>query len=216
MSRLSEAQLAEISARTVGHYDDNAEEFWLGTRDHDVSQNRAALLRHITTPGPLRILDLGCGPGRDLIAFKQLGHEPVGVDGSRRFCEMARQHSACEVWHQDFVRLALPAARFDGVFANASLFHVPTQALPGVLRELRKTLVADGVLFASNPRGTNEEGWHGTRFGAYHDREQWKLMVQSVGFVELEHYYRPPGRPRHEQPWLATVFRRAEVPGAAT
>jgi len=200
--------LAEISRSTLGHYESRAEAFWEGTRDHDVRQNRDALLRHLNTSGPARILDFGCGPGRDLAAFVSAGHDPVGLDGAAPFCEMARAHSGCEVLHQDFLALALPDRAFDGVFANASLFHVPAQELPRVLRELWATLREDGVLFASNPRGDNREGFSGERYGSYHDHTRWHALVTDCGFVELEHYYRPPGRPREEQPWLATVFRK--------
>jgi SAM-dependent methyltransferase len=56
-----------------------------------------------------RLLDLGCGPGRDLKAFTAMGHEAIGVDGSARFVAMARAYSGCEVWQQDFVQLDLPA-----------------------------------------------------------------------------------------------------------
>ena len=66
---------------------------------------------------------------------------------------MARATTGCEVWHQDLLTLQLPTERFDGIFANAVLFHVPTQELIRVLKDLRRTLVARGVLFASNPRG---------------------------------------------------------------
>ncbi|HEY0675697.1 MAG TPA: class I SAM-dependent methyltransferase, partial [Immundisolibacter sp.] len=125
-----------ISRRTLGHYDRQAQAFWEGTRAHDVGQNREALLRHITAPPPFTLLDFGCGPGRDLIAFRDLGHTVIGLDGSARFCEMARAHSGCEVWQQDFLHLELPPEHFDGVFANASLFHVPTAHLPAVLRAL--------------------------------------------------------------------------------
>jgi SAM-dependent methyltransferase len=205
---LDPAALASISESTLGHYQTHAEDFWMGTRDHDVTQNRAALLRHLRTEGPARILDLGCGPGRDLIAFAAAGHDPVGLDGAERFCEMARTHSGCEVLHQDLLALSLPAAAFHGVFANASLFHVPTQELPRVLSELWETLRPDGVLFASNPRGDNREGFNGARYGSYHDHVSWKSLVTACGFVELEYYFRPPGRPRAEQPWLATVYRK--------
>jgi SAM-dependent methyltransferase len=206
--QLTSAERAEISATTIGHYDDRARDFWEGTRDHDVTQNRGALLRHMEGEPPFRILDLGCGPGRDLGAFVELGHAPVGLDGSLRFCAMARAYSGCEVLHQDFLGMSLPQESFDGVFANASLFHVPTQDLPRVLRQLWATLVPGGVLFASNPRGDNREGWQGDRYGAYHDLDAWRGLVIGAGFVELEHYYRPPGKPRDQQPWLATVFRR--------
>lgn len=209
--KLGDEVLRGISATTIEHYDTSAEAFWQGTRAHDVAQNRDALLRHMHDPAPLCVLDFGCGPGRDLIAFRDLGHAPVGLDGAQRFCEMAREHSGCEVLHQDMLALALPAGRFHGVFANASLFHVPTQELPRVLRELHAALRPQGVLFASNPRGDNQEGWQGQRYGAYHDHAQWTRMVTECGFVELEHYYRPPGQPRHLQPWLATVFRKVSA-----
>jgi SAM-dependent methyltransferase len=208
---LTPADLEAISERTVTHYDLAAESFWAGTHDHDVSQNVAALLDHIEGPPPFSILDFGCGPGRDLLTFQRLGHRPVGLDGSARFVEMARELTGCEVLHQDFLSLDLPAARFDGIFANASLFHVPRQELPRVLRELRAALVPRGVLFSSNPRGDNQEGWSGgDRYGVYHDLPAWQAFLQAAGFDELLHYYRPPGLPREQQPWLASVWRRRD------
>ncbi|KAK3263011.1 hypothetical protein CYMTET_28162 [Cymbomonas tetramitiformis] len=208
---LSKNDLEDIATSTIGHYDDNAEGFWLGTKDHDVSQNREALLRNIKVEPPLSLLDLGCGPGRDLAAFKNMGHEPVGLDGSARFCEMAAQ-TGCEILHQNMLEMQLPAGRYHGIFANASLFHVPTQELPGVLRKLHAALQPHGVLFVSNPRGNNQEGFgeRDVRYGAYWDETQWREMVGHAGFEELEHYYRPPGKPRNQQPWLATVWRKQE------
>ena len=211
-SKLDPQDLAAIAGRTLDDYDRSAESFWRGTRDHDVSQNVEALLRHVRnvgTPPPCTILDFGCGPGRDLKTFVGRGHVAIGLEGSPRFAEMARVWSGCEVWRQDFLKLDLPAERFDGVFANASLFHVPTQELPRVLSALAATLKPGGVLFSSNPRGNDDEGWNRERYGAYWDLETWRSYVSAAGFVELEHYYRPPGVPREQQPWLATVWRRA-------
>lgn len=198
-----------VSGRTLAHYNERAAEFWEGTRDHDVTQNIAALLRHIRGKPPFCILDLGCGPGRDLAAFRALGHAPIGLEGAPELAAMARKHSGCDVWEQDFLALQLPAGRFEGVFANASLFHVPTQALPRVLGELHAALKPEGVLFSSNPRGNNEEGWNRGRYGAYHDLAAWRAFLQAAGFSELEHYYRPPGLPIEQQPWLASVWRKA-------
>jgi SAM-dependent methyltransferase len=208
--KLSAQDLARVVTRTLGHYDGGAEDFWRGTRDHDVSQNIAALLRHIQAEPPFTILDFGCGPGRDLTAFVKLGHIAIGLEGSPRFAAIARGQSECEVWRQDFLQLDLPPHRFDGVFANAALFHVPSQEVPRVLRELHATLKPGGALFSSNPRGHNEEGWSGERYGAYHDLEAWRTYMTAAGFVELEHYYRPAGLPREQQPWLASVWRRNE------
>jgi len=105
-------------------------------------------------------------------------------------------------------RFETPDARFDGVFANAVLFHVPGQELPRVLGELRATLKPRGVLFSSNPHGDNEEGWNRGRYGAYHDLETWRRFMTAAGFEELTHYYRPEGLPRERQPWLASAWRK--------
>ncbi len=164
---LDHQQLQQITTRTLAHYQASAEDFREGTRDHDVSQNIDALLRHVHGSAPLSILDFGCGPGRDLRAFKALGHRPVGLDGCPQFVAMARADSGCEVWQQDFLALDLPAERFDGIFANAVLFHIPSQELPRVLGELRSSLKPGGALFSSNPRGDNQEGWSGERYGAW-------------------------------------------------
>ncbi len=214
-ARLSEADLAAISASTLGHYEQRAADYWAGTRGHDVSQNIAALLRHIAAgpcvSPPYTLLDFGCGPGRDLAAFAALGHVAIGLEGAASMAALARRHSGCEVWQQDFLRLRLPPGHFDGVFANASLFHVPGQALPAVLGALHATLKPAGVLFSSNPRGNNQEGWNDARYGAYHDLAAWRGYLCEAGFVELEHYYRPPGLPREQQPWLASLWRKTDA-----
>jgi trans-aconitate methyltransferase len=132
----------------------------------------------------------------------------VGLDGAARFVAIARSATGCEVIQQDFLHLSLPKARFHGVFANASLFHVPTQELRRVLVELWDSLVPRGVLFCSNPHGRDKEGFSGQRYGAFLTLETWRTYVTSAGFSEIEHYYRPAGKPRSEQPWLATVWRK--------
>ena len=205
--RLEPHQLDKVATATLAYYEQRAEDFRAGTRDHDVSQNIAALLRHIDGESPFVILDFGCGPGRDLKSFSGLGHIAIGLEGAAGFVAMARADSDCEVWQQDFLKLELPAAFFDGIYANASLFHVPTAALAGVLRRLHTALKPRGVLFSSNPHGDNQEGWNGGRYGAFHDLDTWRRHVSEAGFVELEHYYRPAGLPRDQQPWLASVWR---------
>lgn len=197
-----------ISELTLNDYRTNAEAFREGTRAHDVSQNIDALLRHIQGEPPLRILDLGCGPGRDLKAFKARGHIAIGLDGAEPFVEMARADTGCEVLHQNFLELDLPTEAFDGVFANAVLFHLPSSEIASVLARLRAALRPAGVLFCSNPRGDNQEGWSGARYGTWYDWPTWRQLMETVGFVELEHFYRPAGLPRDQQPWLASVWRK--------
>jgi SAM-dependent methyltransferase len=207
---LAGGDLQRISELTLANYDQRAEAFREGTRDHDVSQNIAALLRHIRSSPPFAILDLGCGPGRDLKTFSKLGHLATGLDGSTRFAQMAREATGCDVLQQDLLAPDLPPARFDGIFANAVLFHVPSRELPRVLKQLCAALKPAGVLFSSNPRGDNAEGWSHGRYGVWHDLDAWRNYLTQAGFDELEHYYRPEGLPRDQQPWLASVWRKAD------
>jgi SAM-dependent methyltransferase len=205
---LTPEDLHRIATRTLAHYDRQAQAYWEGTREHDVSQNIGALLEHINAPPPFDLLDFGCGPGRDLMTFKALGHRAIGLEGSPRLAALARANSGCDVLEQSFLDLDLPNHRFDGVFANAVLFHVPSQELPRVLADLRATLRPGGVLFSSNPRGSGQEGWRGDRYGVFHDWPTWLGLLNAAGFVELSHFYRPSDAPIEERPWLASVWRR--------
>jgi SAM-dependent methyltransferase len=96
---------------------------------------------------------------------------------------MARAHSGCEILHQDLLSMRLPESRFDGIFANASLFHVPSQELSRVLLELFRALKPRGILFSSNPRGNNEEGFSDDRYACFFDLDTWCDYVTSAGFV---------------------------------
>ena len=206
----SQVDLEELEKFNIAHYEENAETFRIGTQDHDVSQNIAALLDALPTDRTLDILDFGCGPGRDLRVFKALGHRPVGLDGCKEFCKMAREQSGCPTLNQQFLKLELEENSYDGIFANASLFCIPSQELPRVLTELHSALNNDGILFSSNPRG-NAEGWQGQRYANYMEFEASQIFLERSGFKVIEHFYRPAGKPRTEQPWLAIVSQRQNL-----
>ena len=80
--RQTPENLTRIAAQTLAHYEHNAESYWHGTRSHDVRQNIAALLNAIQTAPPFELLDFGCGPGRDLKTFVELGHHATGLEGA--------------------------------------------------------------------------------------------------------------------------------------
>jgi SAM-dependent methyltransferase len=192
---------------TIAEYQATAESFREGTWDHDVSQNRAALIAAMPR-NPGKILDLGCGPGRDLIAFKRQGHTAIGLDATPAFVEMAQQLSGCEVWQQSFLNLDLPPESFDGIFANASLIHVPRAEMVRVLGDLWRSLVPGGAIVMSICRG-DSEGYIARPTG-YRYVVGWEYAtiapcVEQAGFEILQHYYRPPGLPCEAQSWLVIV-----------
>ena len=157
---------------------------------------------------PIPFLIWAVGPGETSATSDHWATTRWGLDGSTEFVAMARPYSECEVLQQDFLAMALPERRFDGIFANASLFHVPSQELPRVLAGLSETLRSRGVLFCSNPRGNNEEGLSGDRYCCFFDHDTWRDYVTAAGFFQVRHYYRPPGLPCHKQWWLSTVWRK--------
>lgn len=195
---------------TISEYQVTATSFREGTWNHDVSENRNALVA-VMPKIPGKILDLGCGPGRDLIAFQRQGHIVIGLDATPAFVDMAKTLSGCEVWQQSFLQMDLPSEYFDGIFANASLIHVPRAELIKVLQDLRKSLVCGGAIVMSMCRGDGE-GYvarpTGYRYVAAWEYEILALCVEQAGFEILQHYYRPPGLPAAMQSWLVIVARK--------
>lgn len=192
---------------TIAEYQVTAASFREGTWEHDVSQNRDALVAAMPK-NPGKILDLGCGPGRDLVAFKSQGHTVVGLDATPAFVEMAQQLAGCEVWQQSFLTLELPLEGFDGIFANASLIHVPHADMVKVLGDLWRSLVFNGAIVMSMVRGDGE-GYiarpTGYRYVAGWEYATLAPCLEQAGFKILHHYYRPPGLPCENQSWLVIV-----------
>jgi SAM-dependent methyltransferase len=195
---------------TIAEYQLTAESFREGTWDHDVSQNRDALIAAMPN-NPGKILDLGCGPGRDLVAFQSLGQDVTGLDATPAFVAMAQQTANCPVWQQSFLNLDLPANYFDGIFANASLIHVPSKEMLRVLQDLQQSLVERGALVMSMVRG-NYEGLAdrptGARYVAGWEYDTLAPHLLSAGFKIVEKYYRPPGLPIEQQSWLVIVAQK--------
>jgi 2-polyprenyl-3-methyl-5-hydroxy-6-metoxy-1,4-benzoquinol methylase len=195
---------------TIAEYQLTAEDYRNGTWNHDVSQNREALITAMSKEKG-KILDLGCGPGRDLIAFQEMGYKVTGLDATPAFVEMAKQTAGCEVWQQSFLSLELPSNNFDGIFANASLIHVPSAEMLGVLKHLYEALSDCGVILMSMVRG-DQEGFSerptGYRYVTGWEYETLEPILVAAKFQILHHYYRPTGMPIEECSWLVMVARK--------
>jgi len=195
---------------TIAEYQLTAEDYRNGTWNHDVSQNRNALIAGMSKKQG-KILDLGCGPGRDLVAFQEMGYEVTGLDATPAFVEMAKQSAGCEVLQQSFLTLNLPSNGFDGIFANASLIHVPSAEMLGVLKHLNQALSENGILLMSMVRGDREgfsERPTGYRYVTGWEYETLEPILVAAKFQILHHYYRPTGMPIEECSWLVMVAQK--------
>lgn len=130
----------------IEYYNKNADSFILGTQNADMSLWRDKFESYVVDGG--RILDAGCGSGRDSKAFLQHGYSVVAFDASREMCKAATKLIGQEVWQMKFDEISFDE-EFDGIWACASLLHVSFEELPDILNKLRKALVSGGTLYVS-------------------------------------------------------------------
>ena len=150
--------------QTLNYYNENAAAFCEGTVGADMSHLYEVFLRHIPEGG--RILDLGCGSGRDSLAFLARGYQVEAVDGSEELCRFASEYIGQPVRCMDFEELDYEE-EFDGVWACASLLHAPKSRIPSILSKIHRSLVPGGTLYFSFKRGDSERTKDGRFFNDY-------------------------------------------------
>lgn len=168
-----EIESREKEKRTLSYYDENATAFCEGTRNADMSEMRGRFQQYLK-PGDL-ILDAGCGSGRDSKFFMESGYRVVALDGSKEMCRQASAYLGQEIQCRRFEEIDEKEV-YDGIWACASLLHVPYELLPKVIARLITALVDGGVLYASFKYGEEERG---RRPVLYRSEGRW--MEESTG-----------------------------------
>lgn len=171
-----EIESREKEKRTLSYYDENASAFCEGTRNEDMSEMRGRFQQYLK-PGAL-ILDAGCGSGRDSKAFMESGYRVVAMDGSKEMCRQASKYLGHEVQCRRFEEIDERNV-YDGIWACASLLHVPYELLPKVIAKLVDSLVDGGVLYASFKYG-EEEREAGGRYFTDLMEEGWKKVLEEA------------------------------------
>lgn len=166
----------EKQERTISYYDENAATFCEGTRNADMSETRGRFLQYLK-PNAL-ILDAGCGSGRDSKFFMESGYRVVALDGSKEMCRQASAYLGQEVQCRRFEEIDERNV-YDGIWACASLLHVPHELLPKVIARLIVALVDGGVLYASFKYG-EEEREAGGRYFTDLREEGWKKVLEEA------------------------------------
>mgnify|MGYP000641173120 CR=1 FL=1 len=153
-----------------------------------------------------KVLDLGCGPGRDAKYLSEKGFSVVGVDLCERFLEMARLNAPkAEFRKMDLRNISFPESSFDGVWAAASILHIPKKEAISAIKEMAKILKQGGVIYISLLKGRGEKytelEFGNGRFFAYYEKEEIERLLAENGFEIIE-TYPSPGEVNVVMEWL--------------
>lgn len=170
---------------TARFYESHAQEYFARTVGADMSALYDRFLPHVRPGG--RILDLGCGSGRDLRAFRERGFDACGIDASPTLAKLATGYSGVSCVPMRLEDLQ-SEAEFDGIWACASLLHIPKRRLPSVLRRVRRALVPGGLLFASVRLGEGEATAPDGRHFAYYSLEELEDQCKKAGLHVEDHW----------------------------
>ena len=184
---------------TLDWYNANAQTFADGADLVDLSALRGAFLEHL--PPAARILDVGSGSGRDARAFEALGHRVTALEPSIELAKRLEGTLRGEIINAPVEAFEAFEA-FDGVWACASLLHVPASATRDVLARLHRALVGGGVLYASYKRGDGER-WESGRFFNDQSLASVERLLSDVGFERVRTWETPDARPeRADTVWV--------------
>lgn len=197
---------APVMDETLNYYNQNADAFITGTQNADMSQQYRHFLKHL--PGGGKLLDLGCGGGRDSVYFSSLGFEVTAIDGSEELCRRVRECCGIPALCIKFEELSF-AEEFDGVWACASLLHVKKADIPGVMGKVSAALKPGGVLYASFKYGSEERICSGRFFNDYTEKDLDTLLTPENQLSLLEYWITEDVRPeRAGEKWLNFIARR--------
>lgn len=171
-----------MKEETLSYYRKNAGNFVKGTINADMEFNRKKFLQRLPDQG--KILDFGCGSGRDAKVFLELGYEVEAVDGCRELCEMAAEYTGIVVRQMDFMELDV-WEKYDGIWACASVLHLPYEELRAVLAKMAAALKEDGVIYVSFKYG-EFEGWRNGRYFTDMTEDGVRRLVEETQGMSVE------------------------------
>lgn len=170
---------------TAEYYERNARVYYDQTVNLDISSRYSPFLKLLPTNG--KILDAGCGSGRDSLFFKQQGYDVVSFDISKELVDLSSRLIGQKVLHMSFGDLDFEN-EFHGIWANASLLHIPQEEMDDVLEKLSRALKGNGVLYASFKYG-NTERTDGGRFFNDYNEEKLNLLMNHHKNLKMENIW---------------------------
>ena len=229
-----------IIEQTIKYYDKNADEYAKFTRGVDFREQEDIFIeclmrkinlehennqkngykndlkndfRHNNNPEEkFKILDFGCGSGIDTKYFLENGFDVDAIDGSKKLCEVAAKYTGIKVRHMVFADLN-EVDRYDGIWACASILHVPKSVLPDIFEKMIRALKANGVIYTSFKYG-NYEGDINERYYSYFTEDSWKtFFVAFSNKVNIEKLWITGDviSGREGEQWLNIILRKVNT-----
>ncbi|WP_271629060.1 class I SAM-dependent methyltransferase [Caldicellulosiruptor sp. DIB 104C] len=191
---------------TIRYYDENAIEFFENTKNADMKELYELFLKYL--PKGSKILDLGCGSGRDTKYFLQNGYDTVAIDGSLEMVKLSTQYTGKQTFHMTFEQLDF-YEEFDGVWACASLLHVPRSKIDLIFRKIYLALKKNGIFYSSYKYGNTEEFRNGRFFNNYDESSFMALLKNHPYFELLEMKTTNDVRKgRENEKWLNVILKK--------
>lgn len=202
---MPQTQRIEDQDPTVDYYSQGASGFFAATANVDMAALHERFLASL--PGGTRILDAGCGSGRDAKAFAERGYSVVAFDASPELARLASAHCGFEVQVKTFEAIDEVDA-YDGIWCCASLLHVPRAALQATVARLWRALRPGGTLYASLKQGRGERVHEGRRFTDLEEEELRELLCPLPGIDTIDTWVTRDQRPQRQEHWVNALARR--------
>lgn len=192
--------------QTLNYYAENAADFAENTVNVDFSLTQERFLTRLQ-PGA-SILDLGCGSGRDTKAFLDQGYRVTAIDGSPELCKIASAYTGIPVRQMLFDELD-DVETYDGIWACASILHVPSAELPDIFRRMITALKPRGIIYTSFKYGTFEGERNGRRFTDFTEEAFAAFLKQFPELTVDDQWISADVRPgRSDEKWLNVILRK--------
>ncbi len=191
---------------TLSYYNQNADSFIEGTQNADMSDQYRLFLKYLPNGG--KLLDLGCGSGRDSAYFSSLGFDVTAADGSEELCKRVRENHGIPALCIKFEELSF-VSEFDAIWACASLLHVTKADMPKILDKVSAALKPGGVLYASFKYGSEERVSNGRFFNDYTEKDLGTLLTSENQLFLQEYWVTEDVRPhRSGERWLNFIAKK--------
>lgn len=192
-------------SNTNDYYNSNSRTFFESTIQANLSHLYERFLQYVPEQG--KILDIGCGSGRDVKAFKDLGYVVDAMDASEELVKLATAYTGIQVRQQRFEDLT-EQNEYDAVWACASLLHVEYDKLPDILTKIYRALKNNGIFYMSFKLGDHDGQRDGRYFTDMNDDRFSKLNTDQLGFTIVDKWQTRDARPDRDVEWFNVILRK--------